>query len=61
MLKQMVVEVLVPGAIGVAVLGDGVRPGWVFPALLAVAAAVAACSVLATSPAQHMTAETSVA
>lgn len=47
------VEVLVPGVVGVAVLGDGVRPGWALPALLAVAVAVAACAVLATSPAQQ--------
>lgn len=51
------VEVLVPGAVGVAVLGDGVRPGWALPAGLAVAAAVAACAVLATSPAQEATAD----
>jgi hypothetical protein len=46
-----VVEVTVPGAVGVALLGDGVRSGWAVPSLLAVAAAVAACVVLARSPA----------
>lgn len=48
-----VVEVLVPGIIGIAVLGDLVRPGWTLPTVLAVAAAVVACSMLATSPAQQ--------
>ena len=47
-----VVEVLVPGAVGVLALGDGVRPGWVAGAVLAVLLAVASCAVLATSPAQ---------
>ena len=47
------VEVLVPGAIGAAVLGDGVRPGWTLPALLAVAVALAACTILATGRLAH--------
>lgn len=47
-----VVEVVVPGLLGVAVLGDTVRPGWDLPALLGVALAVGACVVLAHSPAQ---------
>lgn len=47
-----VVEIVVPGAVGVGWLGDGVQPGWALPALLAVGAAVAACGVLAFSPAQ---------
>ena len=46
------VEVVLPGVVGVAALGDGVRPGWTVPALLAVAAVVGACAVLARSPAQ---------
>ncbi len=46
-----VVEVLVPGALGVAVLGDGVRGGWTVAAVLGVTAAVAGCLVLAGSPA----------
>lgn len=47
-----VVEVLVPGGIGVFVLGDAVREGWAIPALIGVALAVAACVALAQSPAQ---------
>lgn len=47
-----VVEILVPGAVGVWLLGDGVRPGWGVPAVLAVVAAIGACAVLAFSPAQ---------
>lgn len=46
-----VLEVLVPGAVGVLVLGDTVRAGWAVPVVLAVAVAVAACGVLAVSPA----------
>jgi len=46
-----VLEVVVPGGIGVAVLGDVVRDGWAVPAVLALAVALAACVVLATSPA----------
>ncbi|MFP3712192.1 hypothetical protein [Puerhibacterium sp. TATVAM-FAB25] len=48
---EAVVEVVVPGTVGVALLGDTVRAGWEAPALVAVAVAVAACVVLATSPA----------
>lgn len=44
------VEVLVPGAVGVVALGDGVRAGWGLPAIVAVAGAVAACAVLAAGP-----------
>lgn len=47
-----VVEVVVPGAIGVAFLGDAVRPGWDLPALAGVVAAIVGCVVLAHSPAQ---------
>lgn len=46
-----VTEVVVPGVIGVAVLGDVVRDGWAVPVGLALAAAVVACAVLASSPA----------
>ncbi|MGV8964799.1 MAG: hypothetical protein ACOH2F_00845 [Cellulomonas sp.] len=42
-----VIEVVVPGVVGLAVLGETVRPGWALPAALAVAAACAACVVLA--------------
>lgn len=52
---EAVVEVVVPGAVGVAVLGDAVRPGWAAPALAAVAVSVAASVVLATSPANAAT------
>lgn len=48
-----VVEVVVPGIIGVIVLGDTVRPGWTVPALVGVVAAMAACVVLAGSPAEQ--------
>jgi FtsH-binding integral membrane protein len=37
-----VVEVVVPGALGVLALGDHVRPGWAIPAAAAVCAAVVA-------------------
>lgn len=46
-----VLEVVVPGGIGVAVLGDVVRDGWAAPAAVALAVALSACVVLATSPA----------
>ncbi len=46
-----VVEVLVPGTLGIAVLGDTVRAGWAVAAALGVAAAVVGCVVLAGSPA----------
>lgn len=47
-----VVEVIVPGGVGVAVLGDAVRDGWAVPALVGVACAVAGALALAQSPAQ---------
>lgn len=40
------VEVVAPGAVGVLVLGDGVRPGWALPAGLAVATALLGCVAL---------------
>lgn len=46
-----VTEVVVPGAVGVTVLGDTVRGGWALPVVLALLATLAACVVLATSPA----------
>ncbi len=46
------VEIVVPGAIGVAILGDTVRVGWELPALAGVACVVAGCLILAKSPAQ---------
>lgn len=46
-----VVEVVVPGVVGLTALGDVVRDGWVLPAAVALAGALAGCVVLATSPA----------
>jgi drug/metabolite transporter (DMT)-like permease len=46
-----VTEVVVPGAVGLLVLGDHVRPGWAVGCAAAVVVALAACWVLATSPA----------
>lgn len=46
-----VTEVVVPGIVGVAVLGDTVRAGWAVPVVAALVLAIAACVVLATSPA----------
>jgi len=50
-----VVEVVVPGVVGLAFLGDGVRAGWEAPALAAVVVALAGCVVLARSPATAAT------
>lgn len=47
-------EVVVPSAIGVALLDDKVRQGWAVPALAAVAVALAATVVLARSPAEEL-------
>ena len=41
-----VVEVALAGLVGITVLGDGVRPGWTLPALLAFAVALISCVVL---------------
>lgn len=46
-----VLEVVVPGSIGLLVLGDEIRAGWALAVLLAAGAALAACVVLAVSPA----------
>jgi drug/metabolite transporter (DMT)-like permease len=48
----LVTEVLVPGLVGVALLGDAVRPGWWTPLLIGLLLAVAGVIVLAHSPAQ---------
>ncbi|MHA6797168.1 hypothetical protein ACVGVM_27190 [Pseudonocardia bannensis] len=49
-----VTEVVVPGLVAIALLGDPVRPGWV-PALVSgLLLAVAGVVVLARSPAQHL-------
>lgn len=47
-----VIEVLLPGAVGVVALGDQIRAGWAVPTAAAVAVATAGCIVLATSTAQ---------
>ena len=46
-----VTEVLVPGAVGLLVLGDVIREGWALPVVLGILAALGACWILATSPA----------
>jgi len=46
-----VIEVAVPGAVGLLLFGDTVYPGWAVPALLAVLLAVGGCVMLARSPA----------
>lgn len=46
-----VIEVVVPGVVGVAFFGDGVASGWAIPALVAVAVCLAGCIVLSFSPA----------
>jgi hypothetical protein len=51
-----VVEVVVPGVVGLAVLHDTVRPGWPIVAAVAAALALTACVTLATSPATTATA-----
>ncbi len=43
-------EVVVPGAVGLAVLGDTVRTGWAVPAAVAIALALVGCLVLARAP-----------
>ena len=52
-----VVEVVVPGVIGLALLSDTVRPGWSVAAAVAAVLALAACVVLANSPATRAAAE----
>ena len=52
-----VAEVVVPGALGLALLGDTVRPGWGVPALLATVAVLAAVVVLAGAPGTAAAAE----
>ena len=48
-----VVEVVVPGVVGLAFLGDTVRSGWALPAAAAVLVALAGCVTLARSPANE--------
>jgi hypothetical protein len=49
----MVTEVVAPGAVGIALLGDAVRPGWWFPLLLGTAFAVLGSVVVARAPGQQ--------
>lgn len=46
-----VTEVVLPGAAGVVLLGDDVRPGWWLPCLLGLCVALVGTTVLARSPA----------
>lgn len=48
-----VTEVLVPGLVGIVLLGDPVRPGWVPALALGLAVAVAGVVVLARSPGER--------
>lgn len=48
----LVTEVLVPGLVGIALLGDAVRDGWWVPLAVGLSVAVAGVIVLARSPAQ---------
>jgi drug/metabolite transporter (DMT)-like permease len=48
----LVTEVVVPGLVGLALLGDAVRPGWWAPMGVGLLSAVAGVVVLANSPAQ---------
>lgn len=50
-----VIDVLIPGAVGLAVLHDAIRPGWAPGAVAATVAALSACVVLAMSPAAAVT------
>lgn len=49
----LVTEVVVPGLVGIAVLGDAVRAGWWVPAGIGLVLSVAGVVVLARSPAQQ--------
>jgi len=46
------VEMLAAGGLGIGLLGDGIRPGWQAPCVLAVVVAVGGLTVLARSPAR---------
>ena len=54
-------EVVAPSAVGLALLGDTVRPGWDLPAAVAGLLTVGAAVVLATAPASNATAPAVVA
>jgi drug/metabolite transporter (DMT)-like permease len=46
-----VIEVVIPGVVGIALFGDGVAQGWMLAAIGAVAVCLAGCVVLSFSPA----------
>lgn len=48
-----VVEVMLPAAVGVLVLGDAVRIGWTLPATVSLLLALGACVALASGPAHR--------
>jgi hypothetical protein len=50
---MLVTEAIVPGLIGIALLGDSVRPGWWWPMLGGLGLAVAGIATLAGSPTQQ--------
>lgn len=49
----LVTQVLVPGMVGIVLLGDPVRPGWVWVMAIGLAAAVAGTVALAKAPPLH--------
>jgi drug/metabolite transporter (DMT)-like permease len=50
-------EVVVPGVVGLVVLGDTIKAGWAVPAALAIAAALGGCLALARTPGAQVEAE----
>ena len=46
----LVTQVLIPGTVGIVLLGDPVRPGWLWVLVIGLAAAVAGTVVLAKAP-----------
>ena len=50
---MLVTEVIAPGFIGIALLGDSVRAGWWWPMLTGLGIAVAGIATLAGSPTQQ--------
>jgi hypothetical protein len=50
---MLVTEVIAPGLVGIALLGDAVRAGWWWPMLTGLGIAVAGIATLAASPTQR--------